>query len=570
MAGDKHFFANTVFRYTLAYSCLFVLLQLFILYFTVQYSNNVQQKQEDMHTANVLRLCSDRIEDIAEHADRTLEFLLTQDAYLRLLNSSNRNAAYHAWSNLKQAMDLSCFPDSGEMTYAICNRSGELLLEKRALDFSYSDLQILKDYLAETMGAQLNVDSGWYPENLNGKHYLIHYYTVRNTVVMGLIDLSGVWTDFAPILGGEHVLIVESSAYSFGYNGNLLEGEMDGRIGAREEVLNLQLELSIRSAQSEMATELSTPLAVVVSCLLSLVGVYAFVIYLNLEYNRPIKELRRTARQIKEGDFDCRAQISCRNKELQSLAGLFNSMLDTIMQLKIEQYENIIRYQDAELKYYCMQIHPHFYLNALASVQSMSLRGENQRISEYILALSKNIRYMFRAGFCRVPLSEELEHIDDYIRCQEIPMQGCVFSYIDVTSEASSWMIPQMILHTFVENIYKHVVSPERMITLLVRAEVVYEPRISEERLLCMIVEDDGDGFPEDILEAFREQSPEPERLKSCIGLMNARRTLELMYGRNDLIFLKNNESVGTKVTIYIPAGVAAQRGDFHETADRG
>ena len=71
-------------------------------------------------------------------------------------------------------------------------------------------------------------------------------------------------------------------------------------------------------------------------------------------------------------------------------------------------------------------------------------------------------------------------------------MHGCVFSYIDVTSEAGGWMVPQMILHTFVENIYKHVVSADRMVTLLVRAEVVYEPMISDERLLCLIVEDDG------------------------------------------------------------------------------
>lgn len=131
-------------------------------------------------------------------------------------------------------------------------------------------------------------------------------------------------------------------------------------------------------------------------------------------------------------------------------------------------------------------------------------------------------------------------------------------------------MVPQMILHTFVENIYKHVVSADRMVTLLVRAEVVYEPMISDERLLCLIVEDDGDGFPDEIVEAFREQSPEPERLKNCIGLMNVRRTLELMYGRNDLIILKNNMSAGTKVTMYIPAEIAAERSNYNEIADRG
>lgn len=84
MDGNKRFFTSTIFRYALAYSFLFVLLQLLILYFTVQYSGNVQRKQENLHTANILRLCSDRIENTAERADSTLEFLLTQDAYCDL------------------------------------------------------------------------------------------------------------------------------------------------------------------------------------------------------------------------------------------------------------------------------------------------------------------------------------------------------------------------------------------------------------------------------------------------------------------------------------------------------
>ena len=124
-------------------------------------------------------------------------------------------------------------------------------------------------------------------------------------------------------------------------------------------------------------------------------------------------------------------------------------------------------------------------------------------------------------------------------------------------------------MHEVTENVYKHVVTLGRVVTLLVKAEVVEEPAVSEEPILKMIVEDDGEGFPQEILDAF-EDSEDSETLKSCIGLLNARRTLELMYGRTDLMRLKNNQSAGSRIVVYIPRDTVPERRNLDETADRG
>lgn len=519
-----HLFSGTVFRYALGFSVVFILLQLAILFFTAQYSNSVQRQEAALHAKNVLRLCSDGIYQSTAKADSTLKYILTQDSYLRLLNSANGNDAYHAWYVMSEALGLISFPGSGVETYVISDRAGNLLLEKRSAGMSYGDMSALRDHLAEIGQSGHYTVSGWYPYRLNRKNYLIRYYIKGGATVMALIGLRDAWLEFQPVLNDAYTLIVESGAFGFAYDGGYREDVRaeDVSVDVAERIDSLQLTLSLSSVAGLAKANAPGPLAIFVSCILSLLGVATLVVYLRREF----------------------------------------------MQLKIDQYESIIRYQDAELKYYYMQIRPHFYLNALASMQRMCLRGENQRIGEYIMALSKNIRYMFSAGFRRIPLREETEHIDDYIRCQEILMPGCVFSYIEIAPEAGEWMIPQMILHTFVENVYKHVVTQDRLVTLLIRANVVREAQFGGEEVLRLLVEDDGDGFPQEVLDAFG--SADLQAMKGCVGLLNVRRTLALMYGRDDLMRLKNNLSAGTRAIVFIPYGAALEGGTRDETAPRG
>lgn len=559
----KRFLSSTIFRYAVLFACALVALQVGIIYTTTHYSQSVMQDQADQHVYRILSLCVDEVEKNTEVADRTLKYILTQDSYLRLLGSQRTNVPYHAYYALSRDIDLSCFSDNPGKTYVLANLSGDVLLEKRSASFSYDQLSLLETYLAAIGEAGLCEDSGWYLDVIGIRHYLIRHYISNGVIVMALLDLENMWTNYLSMLGSGGMW-VSGGGISFGLgsdasSGRLIEAKMEG----------VDLTLTAYSADEWKPFANILPVLIVAFCLIAVLFLAFFVSYMNLEFNKPIADLERVTHRIEQGDYQCRASLKCRNDELQNLGSSLNSMLDMIMRLKIEQYEQIIRAQDAELKYYYMQIRPHFYLNALASMHGMCQRGENKRISDYILALSKNIRYMFTAGFRRVPLREETEHIDDYIRCQEIMLPDCVFSYIDVTAEAGGWMIPQMLLHTFVENVYKHVVTLGRVVTLLVKAEVVEEPAVSEEPILKMIVEDDGEGFPQEILDAF-EDPEDSETLKSCIGLLNARRTLELMYGRTDLMRLKNNQSAGSRIVVYIPRDTVPERRNLDETADRG
>ena len=104
---------------------------------------------------------------------------------------------------------------------------------------------------------------------------------------------------------------------------------------------------------------------------------------------------------------------------------------------------------------------------------------------------------MFRAGLHTVSLQEEVTHVENYFEMQELKYPGCVFYYIDINPEVREWKIPQMIIHTIIENEYKYAVNINQMLTILIKAS---KADVNGEEMLYVEVEDDGAGYPKEVL----------------------------------------------------------------------
>ena len=110
---------------------------------------------------------------------------------------------------------------------------------------------------------------------------------------------------------------------------------------------------------------------------------------------------------------------------------------------------------------------------------------------------------MFRAGLHTVSLQEEVTHVENYFEMQELKYPGCVFYYIDINPEVREWKIPQMIIHTIIENEYKYAVNINQMLTILIKAS---KADVNGEEMLYVEVEDDGAGYPKEVLQFFENQ----------------------------------------------------------------
>lgn len=297
-------------------------------------------------------------------------------------------------------------------------------------------------------------------------------------------------------------------------------------------------------------------LLMVVSVLLLILLRY----FMNKEVIRPVKVLSCTSEKIRQGSLDVRPDYICRNKEMLELKDTYIMMLDTIMELKVQQYEKVIQVKDSELKYMHMQLKPHFFLNALSTINSMAYRNKNEQIHEFIQVFSDNIRYMFRAGLHTVCLREEIAHVNKYLEMQRLLYKDSFYYYFEMPEELEEYQIPRMILHTFMENIFKHVIDINSFTTIFLVCSMDTQQGA---HMLKIEVQNTGKHFENRILQEINENNGiEPlEKDKSGIGLKHTKEILSIMYGQEHLLYLENEEPDIAKVTVWIPKKVIREFG---------
>ncbi|MDE7313130.1 MAG: histidine kinase [Eubacterium sp.] len=292
--------------------------------------------------------------------------------------------------------------------------------------------------------------------------------------------------------------------------------------------------------------------AVILLCIFD----YAFTGIIRKELIMPMNEMRKDMKHIEQGEYHLRVKEMGNNQEFSMLALSFNKLMDEILSLRIQFYEKKLELSDTEQKYIRLQIRPHFFLNALSTISGLSSQDKNRDIEIYISALSKNIRYMFGSGLHTVSVKEEIRHVENYFEMQELKYPECMFYYIELPEELESWKIPQMLIHTLVENEYKYAVSMDTSLMLLIKISVT---EIEGERMLVIEVEDDGPGYPTDVLE-YINQDTERGQDGTRVGLYSIKRLLELMYDRKHLFLIENIEPHGALNRIYVPEHAVNER----------
>lgn len=293
--------------------------------------------------------------------------------------------------------------------------------------------------------------------------------------------------------------------------------------------------------------------------IISLLALSYVVYYLNKEILKPIKALIIGTKEVEQGNFDYRVDNKGNLLEFQTLNRSFNLMIREIKTLKISEYEKQIELQKAELKYLHMQIRPHFFLNALTTIHSLTYKNKDEEIRKFIDALSNHLRYMFKGGTIRVPVKEEIEYVKSYFYMQEIKFPNSVFYVIDVDASLEEEKIPQFLIHTFVENSFKHAMTLEDTLSVFISVKCC---RFEGEEAIKIVIEDSGEGFPDEILNKVNETNSIDASDGYKIGIFNIKRTLAIFYGKDNLLKISNDEGMGGKVEIIIPM----DRGDIIES----
>lgn len=242
--------------------------------------------------------------------------------------------------------------------------------------------------------------------------------------------------------------------------------------------------------------------------------------------------------------------------ELNMAMAAFDSLVDQLNELKIEQYEEKIYLAKTQLEFFQLQIKPHFFVNAFSILHGMAQKKEYARIQQFCITLSDYVRYLFRDGLSMVSLEDELKVVRDYLDIQNIRYRAQSALGEDIPPELLSVNIPPLLLLTFVENAVKHSVEDLSMLAIFIQAQPVHQEDGDSIRLT---VSGNCSGFSqEDLAELNAPEQNLPSSDGLHVGVENVRKRLSLMYGVEfQLHFSNRGES--SVVEIVIP-----NRPDLH------
>ncbi|PWE00952.1 sensor histidine kinase [Marinilabilia rubra] len=182
-----------------------------------------------------------------------------------------------------------------------------------------------------------------------------------------------------------------------------------------------------------------------------------------------------------------------------------------------------LKLKEARLKLLQDQIHPHFIFNMLNNLYG--LVSEDTALSRrVILKLSSLLEYMlYECNDPWIPLRKELDFILNYINLERLRREPFNVQ-INVADNVEPVRIAPLILFPFIENAFKHGLSPEADAGITISLEI-------KDKLLLFEVQNSIAQFPQKKANATLHG----------MGLKNIRQRLSLIYQDNYELKIKND-----------------------------
>ena len=519
------------------------------------------RKETDIAAENFLHIEATQIENRIQKVDMQLTTIINEDEDLQLLESEDEAKRHYASVRLAQSINDIINIDQSADIFVITEADHNICIDAKADNLPYADKNSLRSMFMDYAEPGRQTD-GWKFQKIGDTFYLYRAIVSNRRVTAAAISAESLLkTVSLRDVDTYGFVLTDADDMVKAYAGYpLFDHEVDIRIDAlravrnlenREEMLNGRVRLYSYESRTNVFRHLYKN-AIFILAVIALLCVFDLY-FMGTERKQiiqPMQGMIQDMERIRGGDYELRVEERGDNQEFSLLSRTFNQMMDEIVNLKIRFYEKQLALSDAEQKYIRLQIRPHFFLNAMTTIAGLSAKKKNAEIEKYINALSKNIRYMFSSGLHTVSVKEELHHVENYFEMQEMRYAGCIFYFIEMPEELEDWQIPQMLIHTLIENEYKYGISQGHSLMVLIKASVaVYDG----EDMLLIEIEDDGRGYPEEVLTAINQDRAQQKEDGTRVGLWSVKRLLELMYDRKNLFLISNVEPHGALNQIYIP-----------------
>lgn len=294
---------------------------------------------------------------------------------------------------------------------------------------------------------------------------------------------------------------------------------------------------------------------IVISFLLA-IGI-SWIVYSSIA--SPAKKLTRGMKKLRSGQLDFRLDNN-RKDEFGYLLESFNQMVLHQKHLIEDHYEQQLRLTKTELKFLQSQINPHFLYNTLDSIYWTAKNYDADEISEMVMNLSKFFRLSLNKGNEVFTIEESLIHLHYYIRIQQIRFLDNFKVEYRIADETKQIRVLKLLLQPLVENAILHGMEGRAS-----DGRLVISSWIENENMVCISVEDNGQGLEEERLQYIQNEllkidsqsvptlSQDDGQVKDLFGLRNVFIRMKLYYGKESHMAIDSSHGTGTIVIVRIP-----------------
>lgn len=272
--------------------------------------------------------------------------------------------------------------------------------------------------------------------------------------------------------------------------------------------------------------------------LMALSGAYL----ISRRISRPIREMTVFIHHLEENNFNGRLEIQS-NDEIGELVRSFNVMLDSVQ-------ENQILRRQSQLSELQKQIDPHFLYNTLEIVKALAICGNAQAVCDALQSLGDMFRYNTnRDNKSTTTIRSELDHIQNYLRIQQIRFGERLQCEIHVDETLLDCITLKFILQPIVENSIRY--AMEVMESGYILRISIYETPKND---VMIKIEDNGPGIEKKRLSELRHfLENDGEQGYFGIGLKNIAQRLRLYFLEPYGLRIDSEEGKYTTVCILIP-----------------
>lgn len=324
--------------------------------------------------------------------------------------------------------------------------------------------------------------------------------------------------------------------------------EVDGQqfYVAQEPVLDGRFTVYAILPVGSRIAQFATGAAILLAVLLLMIPFIFFRVRREMaEKTRAMDEIVDAFRAVRHGHLDRELVIRTGN-EFEEIAGEYNCMVRSLVQLMEENEERARVSVISEVRQLESQFNPHFLFNTLENIKFMT-KLDPDAAMRMITALSALLRYSIDSRVQRVPLAEDIRHLGNYIEIQRQRFGARLCYRQEIAEEAEDCLVPKLLLQPIVENAIHYGADAEGAI------DITTQIRVSDGQLR-IVIEDAGAGMDEETLHRLRAMMARGENRSVHTGIYNIHRRIQLLYGMEYGMEISRRAEGGTRVAMVLPA----------------